>query len=67
MAREHMTTKQIKDYRELCRNREQGRILTPDGLVFICEAYHYDAEAIGRHFIEMAIKFKAEREAKIYE
>ncbi len=67
MAREYMTSKQVQDYRELCRERDQGRILTPDGLIFICEACHYEPEAIGRHFIEMAAKYKAERGAKVYE
>ena len=38
MAREYMTNKQVQDYRTLYREREQGQILTPDGLIFICEA-----------------------------
>ena len=63
MAREYMTSKQVQDYRE----RDRGRILTPDGLIFICEACHYDPEAIGRHFIEIATRFKAEKGAKGYE
>lgn len=66
MAREYVSSKQMQDYRELCRRREQGQILTPDGLIFICDALHYDPEAIGRHFIEMAVKFKAEKGAKAY-
>ena len=60
MAREHMSTQQVQEYKKLCREREQGRILTPEGLVFICEANQYDPEKIGKHFIEMAAKFKAE-------
>lgn len=27
--------------------------ITADGIRFICEAYHWDAEKIGRHFIEV--------------
>ena len=61
MAREYLTSKQVQDYRELCKERDQGRILTPDGLIFICEAYHFEPEAIGRYFIEIAAKYKAER------
>lgn len=33
-----MTQKQIEDYKQLCYDRNNGRILTPDGLRFICEA-----------------------------
>ena len=44
--------KQLEDYEQLCRDRNSGRLLTPDGLRFICEAYRFDAEKIGRHFLE---------------
>lgn len=50
---ERMTKKQIEDYRQLCDNRNKGRLLTPEGLRFICESYHYDAEKIGQHFLEL--------------
>lgn len=43
--------KQLADYEQLCRDRNSGRLLTADGLRFICEAYHYDAEKSGRHFL----------------
>jgi len=48
-----MTQKQIKDYENLCHDRDNGRLLTPDGLRFICAAYNYDATAIGKHFLEV--------------
>ena len=48
-----LTQKQIADYEQLCNDRNNGRILTPDGLRFICEANDYDPEAIGRHFLEV--------------
>lgn len=67
MAGRYMSGKQVQDYRDLCRKRDKGQILTPEGLIFICDAFHYDPEAIGRHFIEMAAKFKAEKGAKAYE
>ena len=51
-----LTAKQIKDYEQLCHDRNNGRILTPDGLRFICEAYNYNAEAIGKHFLELLPK-----------
>ena len=48
-----LTQKQIADYEKLCYDRSNGRILTPDGLRFICEAHNYDPEAIGKHFLEL--------------
>lgn len=45
--------KQIADYEQLCYDRSNGRILTPDGLRFICEAQNYDPEAIGKHFLQV--------------
>lgn len=47
-----ITKKQLEDYEQLCRDRNSVRLLPPDGLRFICEAYHYDAEKIERHFLE---------------
>ena len=51
-----LTQKQIADYELLCRDRSNGRLLTPDGLRFICEANNYDPETIGRHFLEVLAK-----------
>lgn len=51
-----LTQKQIADYEQLCYDRNNGRILTPDVLRFICEANNYDPEAIGRHFLEVLAK-----------
>jgi hypothetical protein len=51
-----LTNKKIADYERLCRDRDNGRILTPDGLRLICEACHYDAETIGRHMLETLAK-----------
>lgn len=48
-----LTKKQLADYEQLCRDRNNGRILTPEGLRFICEAYNFDPEAIGKHFLEV--------------
>lgn len=45
----------------MCRTRDKGQLLTPDGLRFICEAYQFDPEAIGKHMLEMYTKFKAEK------
>lgn len=48
-----LTKKQLADYQQLCHDRNNGRILTPDGLRFICEANNHDAEAIGKHFLDV--------------
>lgn len=48
-----ITKKDSKITEQLCRDRNSGRLLTPDGLRFICEAHNYDPEAIGRHFLEL--------------
>ena len=42
-----ITKKQLEEYEQLCRDRDNGRLLTPDGLRFICEANKLDPEAIG--------------------
>lgn len=53
-----LTRKQIADYEQLCRDRDSGRLLTPDGLRFVCAAYNYDPEAIGQHFLEQLADMK---------
>lgn len=47
-----ITKKEFDDYQQLCKGRNNGRILTPDGLRFICESYKNDPEAIGMHMLE---------------
>lgn len=54
---ERMTKKQIEEYIELRSARDNGRLLTPNGLRFICEAHNNDPEAIGKHFLEVLAKF----------
>ena len=53
--------KQIKhseyeEYLKYLRDKNNGRILTPDGLRLICQANDYDAEKIGQHFLEVLPK-----------
>ena len=43
---------------------KNGRILHYDGLEFICKAYNYDAEKIGRHFLECYWKMKRSKERR---
>lgn len=48
-----ITKKQMEEYEKLKRDRDNCRLLTPDGLRFICEANGYDPEKIGKHFLEV--------------
>ncbi len=54
-----LAQKQIADYEQLCRDRNNGRLLASDGLWFICEANNYDHEAIGWHFLEVLAQISA--------
>ncbi|TGE39625.1 cytochrome C [Desulfosporosinus fructosivorans] len=51
-----LTKNQMADYQQFCHDRNNGRGLTLDGLRFICEANNYDAEAIGKHFLDVLPK-----------
>ena len=51
-----ITKKQLAEYEQLKRDRDNGRLLTSDGLRFICEANGYDQEKIGNHFQEVLPK-----------
>lgn len=55
-----ITKKQQAEFEQLRRDRDNGRILTPDGLRLICAAYDNDPEKIGIHMLEMLTKFKNE-------
>lgn len=48
-----LTQKQIADYEQLRYDRNNGRILPPDGLKLICETYDYDAEKIAKYFLKL--------------
>lgn len=55
-----ITKKQLEDYQQLCRDRDNGRILTTDGLRFICEACKNDPEAIGKYILEAMVRMQNE-------
>ena len=53
--------KQIKnseyeEFQKYLHNKNNGRILTPDGVRLICQANDYDAAKIGQHFLEVLPK-----------
>ncbi len=51
-----ITKKQMEEFEHLRRDRDNGRVLTPEGLRFICEANEYDPEKIGKHILEVLPK-----------
>lgn len=54
-----ISKKELEDYQQLCKDRNNGRILTPDGLRLVCEAYKNDPEAIGKHMLEILARMQA--------
>ena len=57
-----ISKKELRDYRQLCKARNNGRILTPDGLRVICEGLNRDPEAIGKHMLETLARFRQKEE-----
>ena len=49
----YMTKEQIADYEYLKKEQAHGRLLTAEGIEFICAANNFDAEAIGKYFLEL--------------
>ncbi len=47
-----ITKKELEEYRQMCDDKNNGRILTSDGLRLICDAHKNDPEAIGKHMLE---------------
>ena len=57
---ERLRRDRMEEYERLRRDRDNGRLLTPDGLRLICAAYENDPEKIGIHMLEMLAKFRNE-------
>ena len=55
-----LTNKEYEAYEQYKNDRLHGRILTPDGLRFICAGFDNDPEKIGIHMLEMLAKFRNE-------
>ena len=58
--------KQIKnaeyeEFQKYLHDKNNGRILTPDGLRFICQANDYDPEKIGRHMLEVMARQQSDQ------
>lgn len=56
-----ITDKEYKDYLEYKDALMKGRIITPNGINLICASFDYNAEKIGKHFLETLNRFKTER------
>jgi hypothetical protein len=54
----YMTKDQIAEYEYLTKEKANGRLLTAEGIEFICAANNYDAEAIGKYFLELLPQIK---------
>lgn len=48
-----ITKREYEEYQKYRQAKSSGKILTPDGLRSICEAYEYDPTKIGQHFLEL--------------
>ena len=55
-----ITNKEYELYQEYQRNKLYGRVLTPDGLRLICTGLDNDPEKIGKHMLEILVKFRNE-------
>ncbi len=55
-----ITNKEYEAYQQYQTDKLYGRILTPDGLRFICSSLDNDPEKIGKHMLEMLVKFRNE-------
>lgn len=57
-----ISKRELNEYRQMLHDKNSGRILTPEGLRFICEAYKNNPEAIGRHMLEILARFQSEKQ-----
>ena len=47
-----ITDKEYEEWQKYRLAQLNGRILTPDAVRFICEAYNFDPAKIGQHFLD---------------
>lgn len=55
-----ITKKQLENYQQLCSDRNNGRILTPDGLQLICESYKNDPETVRNYMLGILARIQNE-------
>ena len=55
-----ITNKEYEAYQQYQTDKLYCRILTPDGLRIVCASLDNDPEKIGKHMLEMLVKFRNE-------
>lgn len=61
-----ITDEQYKEYVHIKSEIDKGRVLMPDTVRFICEAHNFNAEEIGKHFLEVLPKLMEGASLPIY-
>lgn len=57
-AMKSISNKEYAEWERYKFEKSHGRILNPDTLRFIIESHDYDAERIGKHFLEIYPKIR---------
>ncbi len=55
-----ISNKEYEKYQHFQLDQLYGRVLTPDGLRIVCNSFERDHEKIGKHMLEMLVKFENE-------
>ena len=51
-----ITKKEYQEFMQYKYDKNNGKVLTVEGLRFICEAYDFHPEKIGKHLISVLAK-----------
>ena len=55
-----ISNKEFERYQQYLTDKTFGRILTPEGLRFLCASLDNNPEEIGKHMLLMVEKFRSE-------
>ena len=55
-----ISNKEYEQYQQYLTDQLHGRTLMPNGLRIICASFDDDPEKIGRHMLEILMKFRSE-------
>ena len=55
-----ISNKEYERYQQYLHDKTFGRVLTPDGLRFVCESHNNDPEEIGKLMLEVLAKCRSE-------
>ncbi len=56
----YLSKEEYKEYEKYKNDKKKGRLLNPEGLIFLAESVDFDAKALGDLMLENAMKFKEE-------